>query len=111
MSHSTCFVLLVAWLFFCSANILLDGLHNAKLSDFGVAKLVSKGDQTDLIGDQTVVGTTAYMAPEVRRGKVTEKSDAYSFGIVSIFLKILKLEDTSAMHTTWELYYNFLLQH
>jgi Tol biopolymer transport system component len=72
-------------------NILIDGNGYAKLSDFGLAKLVqgwtearggaSADSQHTRAG--IIVGTVAYMSPEQATGQPLDaRSDVFSFGIV-----------------------------
>ncbi|KAL2636754.1 hypothetical protein AAZV13_06G015400 [Glycine max] len=68
-----------------SANILLDNEFNPKLSDFGLAKLGPVGDNTHV--STRVMGTYGYCAPEyAMSGKLTLKSDIYSFGVLLLEL-------------------------
>ncbi|KAH9620443.1 hypothetical protein KSS87_017379 [Heliosperma pusillum] len=67
------------------ANILLDNEFNARLSDFGLAKLGPVGDSTHV--STRVMGTYGYCAPEyAMSGKLTVKSDIYSLGVVLLEL-------------------------
>ncbi|KAJ8899275.1 hypothetical protein K2173_018249 [Erythroxylum novogranatense] len=68
-----------------ASNILLDKDYNARLSDFGLAKLGPVGDKTHV--SSRVMGTYGYCAPEYQRtGQLTTKSDVYSFGVVLLEL-------------------------
>ncbi|XP_059640815.1 lysM domain receptor-like kinase 3 isoform X3 [Cornus florida] len=65
-----------------TSNILLDGGFRAKISDFGLAKLVGKTSDGEA-STTRVVGTFGYLAPEyLRDGLATKKSDVYAFGAV-----------------------------
>ncbi|CAL5074716.1 unnamed protein product [Urochloa decumbens] len=65
-----------------ASNILLDKYLNAKISDFGLAKL-NEDDHTHI--STKVAGTIGYMAPEyAMRGYLTDKADVYSFGVVAL---------------------------
>ncbi|CAL5074719.1 unnamed protein product [Urochloa decumbens] len=65
-----------------ASNILLDKDLNAKISDFGLAKL-NEDDHTHI--STKVAGTIGYMAPEyAMRGYLTDKADVYSFGVVAL---------------------------
>ncbi len=63
------------------ANILLTEGLIAKVSDFGIGKLLS-GD-TELTSTGQMVGSPAYMSPEQIRGeKVDIRTDIFSLGVV-----------------------------
>ncbi|KAH9623916.1 hypothetical protein KSS87_002309 [Heliosperma pusillum] len=61
-------------------NILVDDQYNARISDFGLAKLLVL-NQTHT--NTAVRGTKGYVAPEWFKNKpVTRKVDVYSFGVL-----------------------------
>ncbi|CAK8563864.1 unnamed protein product [Lathyrus sativus] len=63
-----------------SSNILIDDEFNAKISDFGLAKLLGAGKSHITT---RVMGTFGYVAPEyANSGLLNEKSDVYSFGVL-----------------------------
>lgn len=66
---------------FKASNILLDGNYNAKISDFGLAKLGPSGGDSHV--STRVMGTYGYAAPEyIATGHLYVKSDVYGFGVV-----------------------------
>ncbi|XP_050241547.1 probable serine/threonine-protein kinase PIX13 [Quercus robur] len=66
---------------FKASNILLDGNYNAKISDFGLAKLGPSGGDSHVT--TRVMGTYGYAAPEyIATGHLYVKSDVYGFGVV-----------------------------
>ncbi|XP_019163397.1 PREDICTED: G-type lectin S-receptor-like serine/threonine-protein kinase LECRK3 [Ipomoea nil] len=61
-------------------NILLDDYYNARISDFGLAKLLRMNESRT---QTNIRGTKGYVAPEwFRNNKVTAKVDVYSFGVL-----------------------------
>jgi serine/threonine-protein kinase len=66
-------------------NILLDtDTGRAMVTDFGIARAVSEGNDTRLTTTGLAIGTPAYMSPEQCAGdrSVDGRSDIYSLGIV-----------------------------
>ncbi|PRQ31309.1 putative protein kinase RLK-Pelle-DLSV family [Rosa chinensis] len=65
-----------------TTNVLLDQDLNAKISDFGLAKLHEE-ENTHI--STRVAGTIGYMAPEYALwGYLTFKADVFSFGVVAL---------------------------
>ncbi|KAM0828237.1 hypothetical protein ACQ4PT_067680 [Festuca glaucescens] len=65
-----------------SSNVLLDAEFNARLGDFGLARMVSHGGVP--LATQPA-GTLGYLAPEyVHSGVASERSDVYSFGVLAL---------------------------
>ncbi|XP_034682960.1 proline-rich receptor-like protein kinase PERK4 isoform X1 [Vitis riparia] len=67
-----------------TANILLDYNFEAMVADFGLAKLST--DNCTHVSTR-VMGTFGYLAPEyASSGKLTEKSDVFSYGVMLLEL-------------------------
>ncbi|XP_013597279.1 PREDICTED: probable LRR receptor-like serine/threonine-protein kinase At1g29720 isoform X3 [Brassica oleracea var. oleracea] len=65
-----------------TTNVLLDADLNAKISDFGLARLHEE-EHTHI--STKIAGTIGYMAPEYALyGELTEKADVFSFGVVAM---------------------------
>jgi serine/threonine protein kinase/DUF4097 and DUF4098 domain-containing protein YvlB len=66
-------------------NLLLDKKGRVKITDFGIAKILSaQGGKISLTGARDVVGTPHYMAPEQieKPQDVDHRADIYSLGVV-----------------------------
>ncbi|KAF1882013.1 hypothetical protein Lal_00038656 [Lupinus albus] len=63
-----------------ASNVLLDKDMNARLGDFGLARMHNQGQVSMTT---KLVGTVGYMAPEViKTGKASTMTDVYMFGIL-----------------------------
>ncbi len=66
-------------------NILIDPQGRVKIADFGIAKMLgTESPQERLTGEQQVIGTPNYMAPEQveKPASVDHRADIYSLGVV-----------------------------
>jgi serine/threonine-protein kinase len=78
-------------------NVLVNASGNAKIADFGIARLGPDSDVTDphgpthadsdpaLTGTGVIMGTPLYMAPELANGArfASAASDVFSFGVIA----------------------------
>jgi WD40 repeat protein/serine/threonine protein kinase len=70
------------------SNLLLDDTGNVWVTDFGLAKADTDGDNLTHTGD--IVGTLRYMAPERFDGQGDLRSDVYSLGLTLYELLALR---------------------
>ncbi|KAF2320610.1 hypothetical protein GH714_029009 [Hevea brasiliensis] len=93
-----------------SSNIMLDSNFNAKLGDFGLARMMEHGKGLQMT---VLAGTMGYMAPEcLRTGKASRESDVYSFGVVALEIacgrrpinSMANEEEVQMVSWVWELY-------
>jgi serine/threonine protein kinase len=89
---------------------MLDASFNAKLGDFGLARLVDHGRGTHTT---VLAGTMGYMDPECMvTGSTCIKSDVYSFGVVVLEIACgrpptIEVTKDTIMHLVqwvWEFY-------
>ncbi|KDP39264.1 hypothetical protein JCGZ_01021 [Jatropha curcas] len=65
-----------------TSNVMLDGNFNARLGDFGLARIMDH-DKSPV--STLTAGTMGYLAPEyLHYGKATEKTDVFSYGVVML---------------------------
>lgn len=78
-------------------NIFLDAQNNAKVGDFGLARIMNE----DSVFAQTHVGTPYYMSPEqINEQKYNEKSDIWSLGCIIYEIAALRPPFRANSHIT-----------
>ncbi|HET7081965.1 MAG TPA: serine/threonine-protein kinase, partial [Chloroflexia bacterium] len=64
-------------------NILMPAPNWPMLADFGIAKLLTEGENQNLTSPSLIIGTPAYLAPEQALGQpIDGRTDLYSTGVV-----------------------------
>ncbi|GAV75759.1 Pkinase domain-containing protein/S_locus_glycop domain-containing protein/B_lectin domain-containing protein [Cephalotus follicularis] len=83
-------------------NILLDDNYNAKVSDFGLAKLINPKEHRYRTLT-SVRGTRGYLAPEwLANLPITSKSDVYSYGMVLLEIVCGRRNFEVSEETNWK---------
>ncbi|WP_372365805.1 protein kinase [Candidatus Uabimicrobium sp. HlEnr_7] len=63
-------------------NIMIDSQNIVKVTDFGLAKMLSSEQDVQVTQPNMILGTPVYMPPEQIQGEVVDgKSDVYSLGV------------------------------
>ncbi|KAL5559098.1 hypothetical protein UlMin_035309 [Ulmus minor] len=95
--HEEC----LEWVLHCDVkpqNILLDSNYQPKVADFGLSKLVKRGELSNSSFSR-IRGTRGYMAPEwITNQPITSKADVYSYGIVVLEM-LTGRSPTSSFHS------------
>ncbi|PIN03723.1 Serine/threonine protein kinase [Handroanthus impetiginosus] len=92
-----------------SSNVMLDSGFNAKLGDFGLARLMDHE-----LGPRTthLAGTFGYLAPEyISTRRASRESDVYSFGVVALEIatgrkSVDEQFEKGLVEWVWDLYGN-----
>ncbi|KAG7549783.1 Protein kinase domain [Arabidopsis thaliana x Arabidopsis arenosa] len=101
-----------------ASNVMLDSDFNAKLGDFGLARMIQQSEMTHH-STKEIAGTPGYMAPETfLNGRATVETDVYAFGVLMLEVVsgkkpsyVLVKENQSNYNNSivnwlWELYRN-----
>lgn len=92
-----------------ASNIMLDSEFNARLGDFGLARIIRQAEQTHH-STKEVAGTPGYMAPETfLTGRATVETDVYAFGVLMFAVVCGRRpgdgnEESNIVHWVWELH-------
>lgn len=85
------------------SNIIITENDNAKILDFGIARIIGQGNQ-NLTKTGTQMGTVFYMSPEqVQGSKIDQRSDIYSLG-VTFYQMLTGVKPYNELTTEFEIY-------
>ncbi|XP_073313005.1 L-type lectin-domain containing receptor kinase VII.1-like [Primulina huaijiensis] len=89
-----------------ASNVLLDKDMNARLGDFGLARM---HDHDKVAGTTRVVGTVGYMAPEtVKSGRTSTQTDVFGYGVLILEVicgrRPIEGSKTPLVDWVWELF-------
>lgn len=90
-----------------ASNVMLDSDYNARLGDFGLARVIENDKQS--YTTTAVAGTPGYLAPECfHTGRATTESDVFGFGAVALEVACGRRPrceaQTYLVDWVWELY-------
>ena len=68
-----------------SANVLLTNDYQAKIGDFGLARLGSDHSNS-IVQTNRLQGTMGYISPEAASGNISTKTDVFSYGVLMLEL-------------------------
>ncbi|CAN8237118.1 unnamed protein product [Cochlearia groenlandica] len=99
-----------------ASNVMLDSDYNAKLGDFGLARMIHQSEMTHH-STKEIAGTPGYMAPETfLTGRATVETDVYALGVLILevvsgkrlkYVTVMESEsnyNNSIVNWLWELY-------
>uniref|UniRef100_A0A803LFR6 Protein kinase domain-containing protein n=2 Tax=Chenopodium quinoa TaxID=63459 RepID=A0A803LFR6_CHEQI len=92
-----------------TSNIMLDSEFNARLGDFGLARMFKLGEQTHH-STKELMGTPGYMAPEIfLMGHSTAETDVFAFGVLVLVVISGRMpgkqnDDKNLVDWVWDLY-------
>jgi serine/threonine protein kinase len=92
-----------------ASNVLLDAEMNARLGDFGLARLYDHGTDPHTTH---VVGTMGYLAPEIgHTGRASKASDVFAFGVFVLEVSCGRRPVAQDEHGDHRLLLDWVLQH